>query len=255
MRLRLLLQTGASPLSAHCYGCLPLHLVPGNLSDDAEEAVRRLLEAAPAAAMVAGRQLPLHHAAAATKVPALLALLEAAPEAALVKRRGAVTPLGLAIAAAVDSAAVEDCQDQWHTPLRVFIAGKLLAAMPLAAALEDLASHLRTCRTLFVDLAATSALDAEQWQRFPAPCSGLLRALPAALRRSEAEATLLVARLPCSDRERLQGALRCLHRGRVSACRRRWCGASWHWPWPSRTDSLLTGMHAMMRHIAMLPPG
>ena len=200
-----------------------------------------------------GGQLPLHHAAAAMNMPALSTLLEAAPEAALVKRCGAVTPLGLTIAAAVDSAAVEDCPDQWHTPLRVFVAGQLLAAMPPAAALEDLASHPPAFHTLFVDLAAASALTPEQWQRFPPACNGLLRALPAVLRRSEAEAGLLVARLPSSDRARLQGALRYLHRGRVSACRRRWCGPSWRWPWPSRTDSLLSGMHAMMHHIAMLP--
>lgn len=47
--------------------------------------------------------------------------------------------------------------------------------------------------------------------RFPNACAPLAGVLPAVLRRSKAEAALLVVHLPAADRERLRTALLCLH--------------------------------------------
>jgi len=55
-------------------------------------------------------------------------------------------------------------------------------------------------------------LTAAQWQQVPAPCPGLGGALPAVLARSEAEAALLVPRLPPADAARLRTFALALHR-------------------------------------------
>ena len=72
--------------------------------------------------------------------------------------------------------------------------------------LADLLAELpklspRRAQPLYADLAARLPLTAEQWQQVPAPCAGLIQALPAVLARSEAEAATLVAHLSEHSRE------------------------------------------------------
>lgn len=63
---------------------------------------------------------------------------------------------------------------------------------------------------LYASLAARQPLAAAEWALVPAPCPGLAAALPAVQQRSEAEAALLVARLPAADKQRLRTAALCL---------------------------------------------
>lgn len=65
---------------------------------------------------------------------------------------------------------------------------------------------------LWPDLVASHPLTPAQWQRVPTPCPGLGRALLAVLRRSEADAGRLVARLPAADWQRLRTFAASLHR-------------------------------------------
>ncbi len=65
---------------------------------------------------------------------------------------------------------------------------------------------------LYADIAAHMLLTPEQWQRVPMPCAALGTALPAMLKRSAAEAGLLVAHLPPADGQRLCVAALSLHR-------------------------------------------
>ena len=67
-------------------------------------------------------------------------------------------------------------------------------------------------RPLYADLAAQQPLSAAQWQRVPARCMRLGRALPAVLARSDAEAGHLVRCLSAADQHRLCLAQLCLAR-------------------------------------------
>ena len=130
------------------------------------------------------------------------ALLDAAPEAALMADAGGRVPLHCALA------------DGRYTTARCLLEH---GALPPAA---DVLSALQRRRerdpamppSLYATLAARLALTPAQWQRMPSPCPGLEVALPAVLARSQAEAGLLVRRLPASDCERLRTAALCLRR-------------------------------------------
>lgn len=65
---------------------------------------------------------------------------------------------------------------------------------------------------LYACVAARLPLTEAEWALVPLPCPGLGSALPAVLQRSEAEAALLVARLPASDKERVHTFALCLAR-------------------------------------------
>ena len=201
--MRLLLQAGASPLAADGFGRLPLHEAAWHGSP---EAIRLLLDTAPEAATTAKSNgaLPLHSAALRGNAAAARLLVAMAPQAAAVRDHDGWTPLRCACLMASVSAQPETTE----------AVAAIQQAMPPAEALADLAMYQRVAalQPLFADLAARAPLTPEQWRQFPAPCAGLGAALPAVLRRSEAEAALLVARLPAADRERLRTAALCLGR-------------------------------------------
>ena len=74
-------------------------------------------------------------------------------------------------------------------------AGNMLAALNAAG---------RVALPLYPALVARRPLTPEQWAHIPAPCPGLRTALPAVLRRSEAEAALLVRHMPDLERQCLR---------------------------------------------------
>lgn len=94
----------------------------------------------------------------------------------------------------------------------------LLAAGPGEAAAHTLAQavhdhHVRErALRLLPELVALWALPPAAWAELPRGCAGLEAALPAVLARSEAEAALLVGRLPAEARERLRCRVLCLAR-------------------------------------------
>ena len=71
--------------------------------------------------------------------------------------------------------------------------------------LQDACARQRSLPlALHAPLVARLPLTPTRRSRVPLPCPGLGAALPAVLARSEAEAALLVARLPASDHDRLR---------------------------------------------------
>jgi len=87
----------------------------------------------------------------------------------------------------------------------------MLAARPPHTSLPLLARFADVALPLFPTIAAHWPLTAAQWQQVPTPSPGLGSALPATLQRSEAEAALLVARLPAADAARLRAFALALH--------------------------------------------
>lgn len=151
-----------------------------------------------------GHWLPLQACADAGGAgPALHSLLAAAPEAALAHDADGRIPLALAL------------RGRHAETARL-----LVHAAPLPPAGEVLTA-LGRARTsplgefalsLYPTLAARQQLTAAEWKRVPSCCPGIGAALPAVLRRSPAEAALLVRHLPRSTRHRLRAAARCLAR-------------------------------------------
>ena len=203
--VRLLLEVApAAALTAAANGQFPLHVAAGRGS---EEAVSLLLEAAPAAALAAdvdGR-LPIHTAADWGNAKAVRLLLEVEPAAALTPGGTGRLPLEIALDQAVHRV-------RFSIPLYLEISRLLLPATPTERALAALDKAGRVALPLFANLAACSALSPAQWQRMPPSCPGLGTALPAVLKRSVAEAALLVARLPVEARQCLRTAALCLGR-------------------------------------------
>ena len=178
-------------------------------------AVALLLEWAPSAALkpTTDGSVPLHFAAAGRNPAAVRLLLAAAPAAALVR--------------ALDGYPIDDAlEDAVGGPVspaearRGIEAARCLmqhgdAAFLLAALrrrfhnnwLEVSDRFWAARQPLYADLAARLPLTAAQWAQVPSRCAGLLRALPAVLARSEAEACALVARLPADKRQWLQQRL------------------------------------------------
>ena len=160
--------------------------------------------------------VPAHSAASGGSAAVLQLLMAVAPQTALAK-----------------AAHFE------HTPLakalqrRKLQAASYLAGVgPADAALATLVEYMHggldpkapspderqlLCAHMFADFAiARCPLPAQQWQRFPMPCHGLERALPAALRHSHAQARMLVQRMMPDAAARLRCALLCL--GRQQRC-------------------------------------
>ena len=174
----------------------------------ARDACVRALFAAGASPRVAtlGRATtPLHHAASFGSVVAASLLLEAAPEVASWRDWAGRAPLVLA-------AGAQPCRH------RAVPAGTRTPAADGRAA----ASHQQAWQRCSAPLhrpRCPPAVVPEQWAQVPTPCPGLSAALPAALRRSTAEAALLVRRLPPAEQQRLHTAMLCLARAqrRLSA--------------------------------------
>ena len=201
--LRLLLEAApAAALIVDAVGYLPLHKAASSRS---AEAVRLLLEAAsPAAALTADAEgrLPLHIAAQGGNADAVRLLLEAAPVGATTQAPGGI-PLEVALARAA-LFAILNPHAQYLEAARL-----LLPATPPENALSALEEAGQVALPLFADLAASKALSPAQWQRVPAPCPALGAALPAVLARSQAEAALLVGRLPAEACQRLRAGALC----------------------------------------------
>ena len=233
--VELLLQ--AAPQAATAvdgFGLLPAHLAA---RQRAEGVVPLELLAAAAPATLAARAqnptclTPLHHAASSANNDVVRLLLRRAPETALAHSRAfpwdhenpwqpAQLPLKLALAGAMGRA-IPGFLEATPTPMAYLeTALLLLEATPPEAALPILTSAWQQQQLdphqllspLHATLVACWPLSEAQWQRVPAPCPGLGRALPAVLQRSEAEAALLVAHLPAADRQRLQAFALALHR-------------------------------------------
>lgn len=200
-------------------GYLPLHQCLAVRQRPASCSIARLLlSAAPRTAItLTGTRLgPLHIAAMAGNVPAVRLLLDAAPQTAHMRdMKLNMTPLEAGLDMAVrlvgqeaqeapgDALSADGCLDA---------ARVLLAVAPPNVSLPLLAQHGDLVLPLFSELAVHWPLTAAQWQQVPAPCPGLGGALPAVLARSEAEAALLVPRLPPADAARLRTFALALHR-------------------------------------------
>ena len=134
-------------------------------------------------------------------------LLSAAPDTAVLEDEHGRRPLHLALEGADAHAA--------HAllPASGLSASQLLDAMQLLPAYWPAADEAMLDRQpLYIDLATCFALSADEWQRVPAPCAGLGRALPAVLARSVNEVRQLVQHLPEEDQQRLHTAALCLSR-------------------------------------------
>lgn len=204
--LRYLFDAGApGPDIPDLTGLLPLHLAAqfAFRSRDREgAAVELLLATNPAAVRVADGygDLPLHLAAWSGSQPVLCLLLAADPAAALVQDSDGRTPLHQAL------------RSQNFAAARTLLPASHMSADQLLDAFATVPAHAQPgVQPLYADLAARRSMTPEQWQRVPAPCPGLGRALPAVLARSETEAALLAAHLPAAEAERLRISALSLH--------------------------------------------
>ena len=159
----------------------------------------------PAAADVDG-WTALRWATQCGHVDAARALAAAAPHLALLPDKKGRLPLEAALASR--RFAVARC---------LLEHGAQPPASQALAALEAARCHCQLFPypfppSLYTPVVARQPLTPADWALVPAPCPGLSAALPAVLARSDAEAALLVARLPADERERLQAAALCLHR-------------------------------------------
>lgn len=151
-------------------------------------------------------QTPLHIAAAFGSLAAARLLAEAAPAALkLVDNKGQT-----ALATCIHRAASLACSDASSPGLRPYVdtARYLLSVAPpapndAALILSRLAAGQQWLLPLLPHVAAHVALTSQQWAALPSPCPGLGAALPAVLRRSEAEAAQLVRRLPPASQQLL----------------------------------------------------
>ncbi|PRW20634.1 endonuclease V family [Chlorella sorokiniana] len=192
----LLLAAGADACTTDRSLWLPLHTAAhhGNAAT-----VQLLLAAAPHTVLAqhGGGLTSLHQAAFSGRTAAARVLLAAAPEVALMRAGTAgKTPFETACG--------------W---LHIDTARLLLEEAPLQPADEVLAALNKKgswVLELYTCMAARLPLTAEQWALVPSPCPGLGTALPAVLQRSEAEAALLMARLPDAYQRRMHTFALCL---------------------------------------------
>lgn len=196
---RLLLQAGANPnSSATPFKWTPLHNAARGVQLGHTACAAALL-AAGADPYARGGGSSALHVALDGRMETVSLLLEASPELALQLDPFNRTPLQLAVAYSNLSAAA-----------------LLLAAAPLQPAVEILQtlSVLNCVRrfSLYSSLVARQALNPSEWALVPSPCPGLGTTLPAVLRRSEAEAALLVRHLPVAEVQRLRTFALCLAR-------------------------------------------
>jgi hypothetical protein len=187
-------------LHANEEGWLPLHMAA-----EAGHAavVQQLLHAAPQAALMPTPNgcLPLHVAVGNGHTSVVQHLLDAVPKAAMQATRAGQLPLHLAL-------------PQGHG-VPHFAAASLLLRAAAAPRLLDLSILLargpRGLHLLADFVIARVPLSPLEWQLIPAPCPGILRALPAALTRSADQAREIVHRLSPIDAAWLRTALLCLH--------------------------------------------
>lgn len=223
--MRLLLAAGASPLVADDMRDLPLHKAA---LCGCEAAVRLLAEAAPDAALVPKARLclTLHVAALAGNAAAARALVQAAPQAALARDGRQVTTLMQACRFALRAAQGGPAGDPAGKARRRLLGGRgrhsaCHASRRGAGTAGGGGSRLPAgcCRHPAPALLPAGGLQpaqpAQQWALVPSLCAALRAALPAVLRRSEAEAALLLAHLPPAARERLRTAAQCLQQAGV----------------------------------------
>jgi ankyrin repeat protein len=200
---QLLAAAAETAKQADARGWLPLHRAAptGDI-----EMVQQLLDAFPRAAMLTlpdGR-LPLHLAAVIGHTSVVQLLLDAAPEAAMQATQAGQLPLQLALLRMRNGDSIP------HSA-----AARLLlraAAAPRELDLSNLHAAGPDGLQLLADfVAARVPLSTAEWELIPAPCPGILCALPAALTRSADQARKVVQRLSCVDAVRLRTALQCLH--------------------------------------------
>lgn len=207
-----LLDAGASPLTAADDGQLPLHFAAQR---GGEPAVRLLHAAKPAAATTAASdgKLPLHTAANSANTAAVQLLLEAAPHTATAQMADGKTSLIFAcnlaflsdiranvpILGTLDVRLMADCVQTIRT---------IVPAAPVSDALRRLLviMYVDALVPVFVGLAVGSPLSRFEWIMFPSKKPCLAAALPAVMKRSEAEAAQLVRLLPCAQRLHLRQA-------------------------------------------------
>ena len=195
--------------------------------------VQLLLTAAPgtAASLSAANSTPLHFAARSGHAAVTQLLLAAAPETAAAVDTSGCTPLHhaaesapsaaasqLLLAAAPETAEARNLHGQRPLDLAIYdrrldTIRCLLAAAPTLTALQELSQGGEAMQPVFVNfIPARLPLSDAEWALVPSPCSGLGRALPAALAQSSTQASRLVQHLPPAYAERLRTAARCLAR-------------------------------------------
>ncbi|KAI3433468.1 hypothetical protein D9Q98_003280 [Chlorella vulgaris] len=188
-------------------GKLPLHMAAGYGHADT---CQLLLNAAPDTVRTASvdGMLPVHWAAYRGHTATCELLLDAAPQTAAMPNSEGRTPLQFAL----------DGDDDWYNdPPFLDAARCFVAAGPAADVLEAL-SAVPEALPLFADFFMTRSphLTSEEWtaawSAVPAPCPGLMHALPAVLAHSAEQARHLVQRLPPADVQRLRTAALCLAR-------------------------------------------
>ena len=176
---------GAPQGRAGCWQPCPLVFRQGQAGNNkvSEERQRRL-------------PIPLHCAAAGGHTLAAVLLLAAAPEAAAARNTLGWLPLQQAL-------------ERQHMDA----ARCLLASGPAAEVIHILQQHGQGALPLFADyVVARLPLSGDDWALLPRHCSGLGRALPAALAHSASQASSLVQHLPAADAERLLSFALCLAR-------------------------------------------
>jgi hypothetical protein len=146
-------------------------------------------------------QLPLHLAARNGRTDTCQLLLDRAPQTAVVADIDGRT-LRLALA----------CTPPHLDTARCFVAAA--PATGVLAALAAVPEARPLCADFFITRSPhlTSEEWAAAWSAVPAPCPGLLRALPAVLARSTEQAGHLVQHLLPADVQRLRTAALCLAR-------------------------------------------
>ena len=219
--VRLLLQAApAAACHANSEGHLAAHHAASSRAPGSLAALEMLLDAAPDTLMARTTQPEgttlLHAAAAFANAGACRLLLRRAPSLAMQRIDSGQTPFELALVMGSRAARMRATWRPYDLSVEAFVeaARALLPAVPptyVLAVLEtprgaDLAAYL------WPDLVSSHPLTPAQWQRVPTPCPGLGRALPAVLRRSEADAGRLVARLAAADWQRLRTFAASLHR-------------------------------------------
>jgi hypothetical protein len=194
---------------------LPLHWASQHGFKPGHAVVRRLLiAAAPETCFMRDRDgdTPLMCAALQGNAGAIEQLLAAAPAAMAIANNQGKLP----ILAAVHRYARQPDTQTLESARHLLGAGD---AAEVAAALRRAADDWDTfegptaaVQQLMVEFVALRALTAEQWAMLPADLPGLEAALPTVLARSEAEAAILMARLPAEKRAFLRAAMLSLAR-------------------------------------------
>ncbi|KAL4859422.1 Inversin-B [Chlorella vulgaris] len=186
---------------ADLYGMLPVHWA----AERGHTATcQLLLDASPETIHAADQygKLPVHCASKTGQTVTCQLLLDRAPQAAAMPDFLRRIPLELALAEISPHLDAARC---------------LVAAAPVASVLAFL-SAVSQAQPLFADFFITRSphLTSEEWtaawSAVPAPCPGLLRALPAVLAHSTEQARHLVQHLSPADVQRLRTAALCMAR-------------------------------------------